>query len=127
MYSLLEKYDLLASFPKTKHMNVDNIYYKCTYKTKKDEHNNIITDFSDCKYAKLALKINKTKGMEIFVDYMKEFEQMPKEYMIEQLDNIIFKDGYNDYCYVNGDRISTDNSRSCIIDLTTRKHLFKRK
>ena len=124
MKTLLEKFDFLASYPKTRSLDINDTFIKCTYKTQKDEDNKLTADFSDCNRIKQEFKLYPSLGKKIFIDYMKEFETKPKEYMIDQLDNIIFKEGDNDYCYVNGDKISTDTSRSCIIDLTTRKHLF---
>jgi len=124
MKTLLEKFDFLASYPKTNSLNFNDTFIKCVYKTKKDEDNKLTADFSDCKKLKLEFKLNSSKGKEIFIGYMKEFEEKPAEYMIDRLDNIIFKEGDNHYCYTNADRNSTNTSRSCIIDLTTRKNLF---
>lgn len=125
MKTLLEKFDFLASYPKTCSLHFGNTFIKCTYRTKIEE-DKLVADFSDCKRLKVDFKLNNTKGKEIFLDYMKEFEENPKEYMINQLDNIIFKEGDNEYCFINGDKTNTDKSRSCIIDLTTRKNLFSK-
>jgi len=126
MKTLLEKFDFLASYPKTQSINFNDTFIKCTFITKIDEKNELVADFSDCKRLKVDFKLNNTKGKELFLNYMKEFEENPSAYMINQLDNIIFKEGNNDYCFMNGNKTSTKHSRSCLIDLTTRKNLFSK-
>jgi len=125
--TLLEKFNLLASYPKTRSLNVKDNFINCTYKIRIEE-NNKFPDFSNCeKKIKNDFDVNDYITKEIIFEYMEDFEKRPKKYMIEQLDNIIFKDSNNIFCFSNGDRVSTEKSRSCMINLTTnRKKLFEK-
>lgn len=127
MEEQLEKnFQFLATYPRTKYLNLSNIFMNCTYKIKNE--NNILTaDFSDCKNIKKFFELHPSRETKIFEDYIKEFEKKPKDYMIEYLDNVILKNNNVELCFKNENSIITTNdSRSCLFEITNNKDLFSK-